>query len=204
VGVRPDSKRHSGAADDPTLSVSKPPNQRSRRALLGGAASTAGAAVLAGCGTKALREKIRGSARVSAADIPTLNALLDVENYGIAAYAAGIPLLSPNGQLIGKQFLTHELAHAVELSDLVREAGGKPHKPAASYSLGNPRNAAQAFELLQRVERAQLDAYLKMIPSLSTGRIRAVAATIFANDAQHLAVLRQELGQPLPGAFAVD
>jgi hypothetical protein len=31
-----------------------------------------------------------------------------------------------------------------------------------------------------------------------------VVATIFANDAQHLAVLRQQQGQSLPGAFAID
>jgi hypothetical protein len=141
---------------------------------------------------------------VPAADISTLNALLDVENYAVAAYAAAIPLLGPGGQLIGKQFLSHELAHQVELTDLIKQGGGKPGKPAASYSLGNPRNQAQALALLESAERAQLRAYLRMIPSLSSGRIRGVVATIFANDAQHLAVLRQQQGQPLPGAFAID
>jgi Ferritin-like domain len=160
--------------------------------------------VLSGCGNKALREKIRDGARVPAVDIPTLNALLNIENYAIAAYASAIPLLGASAQLIGKQFLSHELAHAVELTDLVKQAGGKPGKPAASYSLGNPRNERQALALLQTAERTQLHAYLAIIPGLSSGRIRAVVATIFANDAQHLAVLRQQLDQPLPGAFAVD
>jgi hypothetical protein len=171
---------------------------------LAGAASAAGAVALSGCGNKALREKIRGGARVPASDISTLNSLLDVENYAIAAYAAAIPLLGASQQLVGKQFLSHELAHAVELSDLVKQAGGKPGKPAASYRLGNATNAREALALLQSAERAQLHAYLGMIPTLSSGRIRAVVATIFANDAQHLAVLHQQLGQPLPGPFAID
>jgi hypothetical protein len=176
---------------------------RSRRALLAGGASAAGAAALAGCGGKALRERIRSGAHVSRTDVDGLNALLDVENHGIAAYAAGIPLLNAGAQLIGKQFLSQELAHAVELSDLVKGAGGKPHKRPATYDLGNPRTEAEAFALLENAERLQLDAYLQMIPTLSGGRVRAAIATIFANDAQHLAVVRLQAGKPLPGAFAV-
>jgi hypothetical protein len=178
------------------------PIRCSRRALLGGAASAAGTAALAGCGNSALRTKIENGASVPRADVATLNALLDVEHWAIAAYAVGIPMLGEAAQLVGKQFLGQELAHAVELGDLVKAAGEKPRKRASSYDLGTPpRDAAEAFAFLQRAERRQLDAYLQMIPQLSSGRVRATIATIFANDAQHLAVLRLQAGQPLPGAF---
>ena len=178
----------------------------SRRALMTGAASAAGAAVLSGCGNTALREKVRGGARVPAADIDTLNALLDVENYAIAAYAAGIPMLGGGGaELAGKQFLSQEISHATQLSDLVKAAGGTPHRRPSTYSLGTPpRNAAEAYAFLERVERLQLNAYLEMTPTLSGGLVRGAIATIFANDAQHLAVLRLQSGQPLPGAFAIS
>jgi hypothetical protein len=185
------------------VSVSEAVKLRSRRALLAGAASAAGAAVLSACGTKALRKKIATGAHVVPGDIDALNSLLDVENYAIAAYAAGLPLLGPDWAKIAKQFLSQELAHAVEIRDLVRGAGGKPHRPASSYNLGDPRTAGEALALLESVERAQLHAYLQMIPRLSGGHVRAAVATIFANDAQHLAVLRVDAGQPLPGAFAV-
>ena len=172
---------------------------------MAGAVGAAGAAVLSGCGNSALRVKIRNGARVPPADVDTLNALLDVENYAIAAYAAGIPMLGDGAaELAGKQFLAQEISHATELSDLVKAAGGRPHRRPSTYSLGTPpRTAAEAYAFLERVERLQLDAYLEMTPTLSGGLVRAAIATIFANDAQHLAVLRIQSGQALPGAFAV-
>jgi hypothetical protein len=185
--------------------VSSPPGRHlpSRRALLAGAASAAGATALAGCGGKPLREKIRGGARVPHSDVAVLNSLLDVEHYAIAAYAAGIPLLGGTGSEIGKQFLSHELAHAVELAELVKVGGGKAARPQANYNLGDPRTAADGLALLEQAERAQLEAYLRMIPTISGGRVRGAVATIYANEAQHLAVLRGQVGQTPTAAFAV-
>jgi hypothetical protein len=177
---------------------------RSRRVLLAGATSAAGAALLSGCGSRPLREKIRKNVQVSVADVSTLNALLDVEQYGIAAYAAGLPLLNPSWTMIGKQFLGQELAHANEISELIKAVGAKPKRRAASYNLGHPRTHTEALALLETVERAQMRAYVRLIPKLSGGRTRAALATIFANDAQHLAVLRSHSGQSLPGAFALN
>jgi hypothetical protein len=186
--------------------VSSPPGTHlpSRRALLAGAASAAGATALAGCGGKPLRDKIRGGATVPHTDVDVLNALLGVENYAIAAYAAAIPLLKRGiGESVGKQFLSHELAHAAELTEMIKDGGGKAIRPQASYNLGNPRTAAEGLALLQLAERAQLRAYLEMIPAVAGGRIRAAVATIYANEAQHMAVLRGQLGQPPTSAFAV-
>jgi hypothetical protein len=185
------------------LSVPEVATLRSRRALLTGAAGGAGVTVLSGCGSKPLREKVRSNARVSPADLATLNALLDVEHYAIAAYAAGLPLLDPSWTMLGKQFLGQELAHANEISELIKAAGAKPRRPPASYNLGDPRSHAGAVALLERIERVQMRAYLMMIPRLAGGSTRAALATIFANDAQHLTVLRSQSGQPLPGPFAL-
>jgi hypothetical protein len=185
------------------VSIADGSQLRSRRAVLAGA-GIAGAAALAGCGGKPLREKIRGGATgVPRDDVATLNALLEVEHFGIAAYAAAIPLLSPSGAKDGMWLLSQELAHADELTTLIKAAGAKPHRPAASYNLGYPRTSRQALALLERAERAQLQAYLKMIPTLSGGQIRAAIATLYANDAQHLAVLRSRGGQTPTQAFAV-
>lgn len=176
---------------------------RSRRTLLAGAATAAGATVLAGCGGKPLREKIRGGARVPHADVPALNSLLGVEQYAVAAYAAGIPLIGEAGYKLGKQFLSQELAHAVELAELVKRGGGKAAKPKASYDLGHPRTAADGLALLEQAERVQLQAYLRLIPALTGGHVRAAVTTIYANDAQHLAVLRGRAGQSPTTAFAI-
>ena len=136
-------------------------------------------------------------------DVAVLNSLLGVEHYAIAAYAAATPLFGPPGAKLGKQFLSHELAHAGELAEMIKDGGGKAAKPQASYNLGNPRTVAEGLALLKQAERAQLRAYLHLIPALTGGRVRAAVTTIFANDAQHLAVLRGQLGQMPTTAFVV-
>jgi len=178
---------------------------RSRRKLLlaaGASVAGAGSVAFAGCGSSSLRVKVRNGAKVAPGDIEILNGLLDLEHHAIAGYAAGIPLLRPPAARAAKQFLAQELAHALALSDLVKRAGAKARKPSASYDLGDPRTGAEVLALLHRLERAQLTAYLEMIPALSPGRVRSAVAAIFANDAQHVSVLRAHLGRAaVPAAF---
>lgn len=176
---------------------------QSRRTLLAGGVGAVGVAMLAACsGSKPLRVKVRNGAKVQPADIATLGALLDLEHHTIAAYTAGIPLLRRPTFKVAQQFLGQELAHAQALDDLIRRAGGKPKKPLAHYDLGNPTTASEVLTLLRGLERAQLAAYVERIPLLTPGKLRSAVAAIFANDAQHLAVLRSELGEPAaPAAF---
>lgn len=170
--------------------------------MRGGAAAATAALLTACSGGTPLREQVRSGARVAQADVPLLNSLLDVEHYAIAAYAAGIPLLSKSHSKAAVQFLAQELAHVVQLSDLIRRARAKPNRPAASYDLGHPRNSEDVMVLLKRSEQAQIRAYLKTIPELSGGKVRSAVAAIMANDAQHLAVLRwQSAESPVPAAL---
>jgi Ferritin-like domain/TAT (twin-arginine translocation) pathway signal sequence len=167
----------------------------SRRQLLLAGGSGAAAVALAGCGGTPLREKVRSGSTVSPRDIQILNGLLDLEYHTVAAYTAGIPLLHPeNGGRAAKQFLGQEIAHAVALGDLIRKANADPRKPRASYDLGDPRTAKEVLGVVHDLERAQLSAYLSMIPRLSNGKLRAAVAAVYANDAQHVAVLRSRLG----------
>ena len=133
-------------------------------------------------------------------DAGILNSLLDLEYHAIAAYSAGLPLLHPEGGgRAAKQFLGQELAHAVALQDLVKDAKAKPAKPRASYDLGSPRTGEEVLVLLHKLENAQLAGYLAMIPLLAPGKVRSAVAAIFANEAQHLAVIRSRLGRaPAP------
>jgi bacterioferritin (cytochrome b1) len=152
---------------------------------------------LAACGGSSLREKVRGGTTVAPGDVEILNGLLDLEYHAIAAYAAGIPLLHlEDGGRAAEQFLGQEMSHATALGELVRKAKGKPAKPRASYDLGSPKSGKDVLELLHKLERAQLAAYLSMIPQLAPGKVRSAVAAIFANDAQHVAVIRSRLGLP--------
>jgi bacterioferritin (cytochrome b1) len=182
----------------------------SRRGLLtaAGAGFVGGAALLvSACGGGSHSSSPQTTTTTSgpvpnSADAELLNHLLDLEHLGIAAYTAGIPLLSPAGRKDGQLFLTQEISHAGELAGLVHQAGGKPHKGRETYNLGHPQTGADVLRLLHRIERSQIDAYLDAIPRVSLGSTRAALAAMLANDAQHISVLRLSLGRrPIPTAL---
>jgi len=174
----------------------------SRRALLQAGGAAAAAIALGGCGgadsTKGPLRRLAAPAR--RADVEILNRALDLEYRTVAAYTAGIPLLSGSAAHAAEQFLGQELSHAGELYGLVKEAHGKPHDQQQSYPIDHPRNAGEVLALLHELERAQIAAYLGWIPELTPGPVRAAIASILANDAQHLAIIRGVSGeQPLAG-----
>jgi hypothetical protein len=176
----------------------------SRRALLSGAGATlaSGAALaLAGCGTKANtgQKSVKKAARpIQRTDVEILGGLLELERRTVAAYTAGIPLLTRPDARTARQFLNEELQHTGELLSLIMAAGeAASFQPrAASYDLGHPVDDAEVLSLLHGLERAQLAAYLKAIPRLSPGPVRAAASSILANDAQHIAIIRLAQGMP--------
>jgi hypothetical protein len=162
---------------------------------LGGIAS----AGLAGCGT-AHRVKASPAARV--ADTELLNGVLAIEQRTIAAYTAAAPLLGGFGQKMAGQFLSQELLHAGILRKLVSDVGGKAHNPLGHYDFGRPRGRAHLLALLHGLEREQIAAYLHIIPRVSTPFLRQTLASVLANDAQHVTVLRAQQGvSALPGPF---
>jgi hypothetical protein len=177
-----------------------------RRALQAAVAATAGLGAVA-CGGhthRAPKFTFPIPSDVPLSDVGPLQRLLFLENATVAAYEAGIPLLDEATQKIAEQFLRNELAHADDIGGLIKNAtkAEKAPEPGVRYPLGHPRTAAEVVGLLYRLERMQLSTYLWAIPRLSAGPVRAAAAAIFANDAQHVSMLRVRLGQtPAPSAF---
>jgi hypothetical protein len=179
-----------------------------RRELLAGAGATvaAGAAMaLAGCGNHAHVPKHAMKTApppVRRRDVSILNGALYLERRTVAAYTAGIPLLSRSQAKACKQFLNEELEHTGELLGLIKAAKGVAIPRAPSYDIGHPANGAAVLALLHELERAQIAGYLAAIPKLSPGPLRSAVASILASDAQHIAILRLEQGEnPLPSAF---
>jgi hypothetical protein len=178
----------------------------SRRALLtGAAAALAGScAVLGGCGQgatghKALKDLPRP---VVQRDLEILGQALELERRTVAAYVAGIPLLPRPDAKTAEQFLSEELQHAGELISLITAAGGKAAPRANSYDLGHPQDAAAVLALLHTLEAMQIANYLRTLPSLSPGPVRAAVASILTVDSQHISMLRLTQGRvPVPGPF---
>jgi bacterioferritin (cytochrome b1) len=187
------------------------PAQRSRRAFLrtaGIGVAASSTVMISSCGgeSKPKQTFVGGSEAPEARedDVELLNGVLALEHAAIAAYTAGIPLLSGHGwvRIGATRFLGQELQHAQKLEATIRGAGGKPTPPQARYHLGTPRDAAEVLEMLRATESALIGAYLAAIPQLTPGWLRAVAAGILANESQHVSVLRAQQGRPeVPGAF---
>jgi rubrerythrin len=184
--------------------VVSPDDRASRRAVLAGAGALLGGGAitsLSGCGTS--DAKIRKlPPQAQRGDVELLNRALALERFAIAGYTAGIPLLTRRTTKLAKECLRNELGHAGELLSLIDDVGGKPIPRVDTYDLGHPQTEADVLKLLHRLERLQLTLYLDLIPRVTPGRVRATVASIFGNDAQHLSLLRVELGlDPAPSAF---
>ena len=177
----------------------------SRRALLTGTGTAlAGALALAGCGSAAIGNKAvkQTSMAVQREDIEILERALDLERRTAAAYIAGMPLLTRPQRKAFRQFLNEELQHAGELISLIKAAGGTAPARADSYPIGHPTDGPGVLALLHSLEALQISSYLKWIPQLSPGPVRAAVATILNVDAQHLAMVRVLQRQdPVPGPF---
>ncbi len=156
--------------------------------------------VLASCGASAANPSSTAPVVVHAGDVAVINRLLGVEYYAAAAYTAGVPLLSDHNLRLAKRFLNQELSHIAALTQLLKSVHAKQASPAPSYDLGHPRNATEVLELFHRVEELTIRAYLTEIEAVSPGGIQSTFASILANEAQHVSVIRRNLGQqPVPG-----
>ncbi len=173
----------------------------SRRALfrassvgLVGAAATS----VAACGD----EKTPEEEQAARTDAEILNSVIDLENMAIAVYTAGAPLLKREALRIGRQFLNQEKEHADALEQAVRDAGGRPNKPKASYNFPALKTQTDVLELANTVENVAVAAYIDAIPKLSSTDLRATAAGIVTTEAEHISVLLGALGRPqAPSAF---
>jgi hypothetical protein len=178
----------------------------SRRALLTGTgtALAGGALALAGCGSVDTGKKAvkQTSAPVRRRDIEILSRALELERRTVSAYIACIPLLTRRQRKACRQFLNEELQHTGELASLIKAAGSKAPPRADSYALGHATDGPSAFALLHSLEELQISSYLKWIPQLAPGPVRAAVASILTVDAQHLSMVRVMQDQdPVPGPF---
>lgn len=178
----------------------------SRRALLTGTgtALAGGALALAGCGSVATGKKAvkQSAGPVRQDDIEILGRALELERRTVNAYIACIPLLTRPQRKAARAFLNEELQHTGELTSLIKAAGGKAAPRADSYPIGHATDGPSAFALLHSLEALQISSYLKWIPRLEPGPVRAAVASILTVDAQHLAMVRLAQGQdPVPGPF---
>ena len=160
----------------------------------------------AGCGGDEEGGDEPGSRRAGKREVRLLNSALALEHTTIAAYTAGLPLLSGRSLRSARRFLEHEREHADALARSIRDLGGRPVEPksADEYARGFPRLRTQEDVLIFAVdlENRAVRTYVDSVPKLSDPALRQAAGAIATNEAEHASVLLGALGRPqVPSAF---
>jgi bacterioferritin (cytochrome b1) len=182
----------------------------SRRALIGGVATTltgAGVAMMLG---GAATTAYAGTSDDATQDVGILNAAIALEYEGIAAYqiAATSGLLQPAVKDIGITFQGHHKGHRDILIKAVRNLGGTPAEEksldayASDLDVSTLKNQADVLKLALRLERGAANAYLGLIPSLGQD-YHQIAAQMAGDEAYHAAILANALGEPIPKAALI-
>jgi hypothetical protein len=176
----------------------------SRRKIIGagGKLSVLAVAMLVGS------ERMAKGASPSPDDVGILNTALGLEYQGIAAYQVGAEskLLKPATLKVAVQFQSDHKKHAEALASTIVKLGGTPvsAKTPAEYNFPTSKLKTQSdvLKFAAGLEQGAVSAYLGAVPAFADRELAKVAASILGNEAQHLSLLRNALGEnPDPAAF---
>lgn len=155
------------------------------------------ALLLAGCGRKG-----QGAATDSekASDVEHLNTFLARELTALEAYGLALPLLRGQALVVGRQFRGQDQAHLDAITKAIRGVGGETDAEASDLEEARPKSAREALLLLYEEENAGLRQALDAVPHMLTPAPSTLAAALAGSHAQHVAVLRQLLGDGIAGS----
>lgn len=170
-----------------------------RRALPLGALAIL-AAFLAGCGGGE-----DGSAIDKEADVRVLNAILARQMAAVDAYKQALPALGGVHLATAREFRAQEQEHVDATTKTLRGLEAEANPPAESIEGDGLRTPRDALRFLYELESATIDAELNAVAELTISWPRPLVASMAANQAQRLVLIRRALGaRPLatvPEAF---
>ncbi len=171
-----------------------------RRALLAAALAGLFAAALSACGdggSSPTTDKER--------DVKVLNEILGRQLAVVAAYGQVLPRLHGADLAAAQQFRAQEQEHADAMTKTLRGIGGESDPPEEEIEASDLKTRADSLEFLYEMESATIDAELNAVSRLTIDWPRPLIASMAANQAQRLALLRRALGAPpletIPSAF---
>ena len=171
-------------------------------ALAAGLAATAlaacgGASGGGGGGASATAEKER--------DAKLLNDVLGRQLAVVATYERVLPLLHGADLETARQFRTQEQEHADATTKTLRGLGADAEPREETIEANELKTRADALEFLYEMESATIDFELGTVGKLNGGSPRPLIASMAANQAERLVLLRQALGAKklaaIPSAF---
>jgi rubrerythrin len=142
-------------------------------------------------------------------DVGIASALLALEQQAVFAYDAALKSgkLDAASAKVAEQFRGQEQQHAAALAAALKELGGSAPTPPASNDdvkgLGDALgSASDLLDFTIKLESTAVATYNEAIQKLKDGKLLQTAASIVANEGQHLVVLRRAAGDdPLPDAL---
>lgn len=172
-----------------------------RRALLLAGAVVLAAIAVAGCGggggSTGASEKER--------DAKLLNDVLGRQMAVVKTYPKVLPILAGADHAMAQQFLAQEQEHLDATTKTLRGMGVKAEPSEESIDLSTLKTRADSLEFLYEMESATTDFELSVVGKLDAGSPRPLIASMVANQAQRLVLLRQALGakrvDAIPSAF---
>jgi len=171
-----------------------------RRRFFGSAGVTfaGGSAVfLSACGSdQDLKDEQEQLADTPEEDVAILNDALSLELTAVEAYTQALPLLQGAVAAVGASFRDQEREHVAAIQRAITDLGGRPTKVVQEFDLSDVRTQDEALQFANNLENVAIAAYVDSIPKLSSGDLRATAAQIVANEAEHVTVLQAALGNP--------
>jgi len=194
-----------GAADTAQIAAF----ERDRRELIRRGIAVCGAVVAAS--SVPLLWSVRTAFAANSGDAEILEKAIHLEEIAVLAYegliASGV--LSSELGRVAARFRDHEQQHAAALTTALTDLGGTPPARATAQDvdsvaegLDDLKTSADAANFAIELETATVAAYLDAHRRLIDGKLLQTGASIMANEAQHLVVLR-ELARvdPVPSAF---
>lgn len=171
-----------------------------RRALLLGAAVAALAGGLLGCGGDG-----DGSTVDKDGDVRALNEILARQLAAVEAYGQALPALRGADLAAAREFRAQEQEHVDATTKTLRGLDGESDPPEETIEAGDLKTRRDALTFLYELESATIDAELNAVGKLTIGWPRPLIASMAANQAQRLVLIRRALGarplEAVPEAF---
>jgi Ferritin-like domain len=170
-----------------------------RRALVLGAVAAGLLCGLGGCGGDS------GTATDKEADVRVLNEILARQLAAVDAYGEALPALRGRELALARRFRAQEQEHVDATTKTLRGLDGEADPPAETIETDELRTPAEAMHLLYELESATIDAELSAVGKLTIGWPRPLIASMAANQAQRVVLIRRALGagplELVPEAF---
>lgn len=165
-----------------------------RRAPLA-ALAVALVAALAACGGGTATEDTGATSKAEReADVAILNHVLSRQLGVVAAYPSAMLSLGGFDLASARLFRGQEQEHVDATIKTLRGLGGEVEAEPEEIESPPLKSRAEAVEFLYAMEGATIDSELAAISKLNAPWPRSLLASTVANQAQHLVILRRELG----------